>query len=109
MAVPCLGPLLLASGSTLFDCPGCICTYSGCVCRGWTHRGSHPPAPLAPTRSAADVSTETAAIAMRVQAAAAYMARIGEALKGKLFMEEVEALLAEVQQEVLWEVQQNRS
>ena len=46
---------------------------------------------------------------MRVQAAAAYMARIGEALKGKLFMEEVEALLAEVQREVLWEVQQNRS
>jgi len=42
------------------------------------------------------VSHEVAELAQRVQQAAAYMARIGSALKGKHGLEEVEALLAEV-------------
>lgn len=51
---------------------------------------SHPPLPPA------DVSEDTAQLAVRVRAAAAFMARLDEALKGKLGLEEVAALLAEV-------------
>jgi len=42
------------------------------------------------------VSEEAAQLAARVRAAAAFMARLDAALKGKLGLEEVEALLAEV-------------
>lgn len=56
--------------------------------------GCPPPQSLAPV--CADVSEETGQLAGRVRAAAAYMARLDAALKGKLGLEEVEALLAKV-------------
>ena len=53
----------------------------------------HMPTPRLP---ASDVSEEVAELAGRVQVAAAYMARIGAALRGKQGQEEVEAIVAVV-------------